>query len=1093
MNPSSNALARNLEALEHALGGRVVLPVERDQATHEPGASPEVLIEDGRGNRVRYHSARDPYREAEQALQNAAGAEAPSLVVIIGAGLGYLPEVVGKRFPDAHVLVIEPEPSFVRRMLSRYDWRPALTSGRLLMLVGPDYTGSSAAWRMVDSRPPVVIEHPVLARVRPAAIEEGRSVLKRIIFDARANAAARERFEGPYLVNTLRNVPVLAREADAAALDARFERVPAVVVAAGPSLDRRIDELRALQDRAVIVAVDTAARPLLSSGVRPHLVVALDPSALNARHLEGLPVDPGTWLAAECSLHPSAFASFTGRTFCFRVAEHEPWPWLRGIGLDAGLLRAWGSVLTTAFDFALRMGCDPIVFVGADLAYTDDRPYSRRTIYEEDWARETARGHDLRALWRRWMTTATSREAAVDGTEAVTSPRLVAFRGWIVEAASHATRRVINATGGGILRGGRIEQLSLRQAIELTGPRVDRSALDAIWRSSASAATRTRVAALALDELQRGAHPEVRDRWRTICETSGLDLDDVLSATARRLATADHVPPLPVTPYLLPPHLPERLALFRSFVLSAPAPDWLVESRAAGAGLSFGDAMRQAASALQDVASTLPSQLAADRPAHVSASLPLTALSGTDLATFRGWLRFEGHLGAVLGDQPPLLPQKADPLFAVPETPWADEPVEGAATIAGEALRCAAVLEWGMVAAAGEETSGFDIDGAGVFDLLDREGRTRLLGAAALSIAASQVTGEALEGSDGVACRLRLEGDGGDVAIGAARGVRMRYLMRALTGLLLDEDPHRQAGVARRPPTAHALSIEGGGVRWRLDLDPAGESAMSRTRFLAATRTAPRMVLSDRLPRGLAACTLNAHEAVLGAVHTHESFAVDENGSVRQLSTWPRPLIAEVPWGTEGGALAWHGAEEGSYIMVRRTASAEPEISPVAFGPSWPLVEADGRTLWSSYFGGLWSWHPDGASRLEADIPPTMGIRRQAGGVRLDPITRRGTSVVRMPLSEALLWYPDTGHVDALALGPAGVSWSISVDDGWTAEGHPHADLVRITSPSGRAFALACYFPFSVAWAGRSLVVLSTTSGIVLFFPRLRDVLEAWS
>jgi hypothetical protein len=103
------------------------------------------------------------------------------------------------------------------------------------------------------------------------------------------------------------------------------------------------------------------------------------------------------------------------------------------------------------------------------------------------------------------------------------------------------------------------------------------------------------------------------------------------------------------------------------------------------------------------------------------------------------------------------------------------------------------------------------------------------------------------------------------------------------------------------------------------------------------------------------------------------------------------------------------------------------------------------------------------------------------------------SGTIRMPLREALLWRRGTGRIDPLALGPEGVSWSISIGAGWTAEGHPHADLVRITSPAGRAFELACYFPFSVAWAGRSLVVVSTTSAEVLFFPRLRDILEAWT
>jgi hypothetical protein len=93
---------------------------------------------------------------------------------------------------------------------------------------------------------------------------------------------------------------------------------------------------------------------------------------------------------------------------------------------------------------------------------------------------------------------------------------------------------------------------------------------------------------------------------------------------------------------------------------------------------------------------------------------------------------------------------------------------------------------------------------------------------------------------------------------------------------------------------------------------------------------------------------------------------------------------------------------------------------------------------------------------------------------------------------EASIWRRGADRVDPLPLGPEGVSWSISERDGWIAEAHPHADLIRITTPTGRTFDLACFFPFSVAWAGPSLVVVSTTSGHVLLFPNVRHVLSAW-
>src|SRR5439155_23928291 len=127
-------------------------------------------------------------------------------------------------------------------------------------------------------------------------------------------------------------------------------------------------------------------RPLLAAGIPPHVAVAVDPSDLNAQHLRDLPDTRGVWLVAEASVDPTVFPQFARRTFTFRVSNHHPWPWLDEHGLGRGQLQAWGSVLTTAFDLACKAGCNPIVFAGADLAYTGGLLYCRNTVYEPEWS-----------------------------------------------------------------------------------------------------------------------------------------------------------------------------------------------------------------------------------------------------------------------------------------------------------------------------------------------------------------------------------------------------------------------------------------------------------------------------------------------------------------------------------------------------------------------------------------------------------------------------------------------------------------------------------------------------------------------------------
>ena len=59
----------------------------------------------------------------------------------------------------------------------------------------------------------------------------------------------------------------------------------------------------------------------------------------------------------------------------FCTFENSALPSLSDLLGHKGTLRAWGSVATMALDFALRLGCNPVIFVGQDLAHSYGRTY----------------------------------------------------------------------------------------------------------------------------------------------------------------------------------------------------------------------------------------------------------------------------------------------------------------------------------------------------------------------------------------------------------------------------------------------------------------------------------------------------------------------------------------------------------------------------------------------------------------------------------------------------------------------------------------------------------------------------------------------
>jgi len=441
---------------------------------------------------------------------------APPVAALIGCGHGALLDQLEARNPVPRIVLFEPDVAVARAVAAAGSRPSRVAAGTLRVLAGPAYAGASELPRQfTDLHTAALFVDPDLESQRPDEVARARALLDRLRFEASANQGARTASAARYLLHTLANAPRLARESDAGALAGLFPGLPAIVVAAGPSLDRNVHDLALVRDRAVIVACDTAARPLIAAGIEPTFIVASDSSRANAGHLSSLPPSR-SWLVAEGSLHPSAFVHFDRRVFAFRVSDHAPWPWLREIDLDRVRLDTWGSVATTAYSLAHALGCDPVVLAGADFAFTGERPYCRGTSFEPLWASWAGGGSDYRSIWQaliaRWPEV---HEVDVHGRPVRTAPHLVSFRDWLRgRAAEPAAPRLVNATGAGILSGPRIEQSLACEALRSSPVLDPRVFDDAIGRAHRSARGDTGRLLSRVDRVLAGGEPDTIAAWQ---------------------------------------------------------------------------------------------------------------------------------------------------------------------------------------------------------------------------------------------------------------------------------------------------------------------------------------------------------------------------------------------------------------------------------------------------------------------------------------------------------------------------------------------------------------------------------------------------
>lgn len=427
------------------------------------------------------NSLYDPVKEAER-LAGSLVFDEGTVCVCLGVGTGHLIEALLDR--TDRLIIIEPQIWRLRLFFSRSVREELLDPARAAWVAADDPLRlNMACWTLLDGERDrrlafVNVPHSDQDRLEPVRrqiIQTHETILR----DTLAQQVQSRQWFG----NILANIPCVAESADLSELENLFKGVPVFLCAAGPSLSKNAAQLKRVQDRALIAAVDTAAGTLFRLGVTPHLIITVDTNRANLRDFEGIPEDWLSAVHAVCDrvVYPEIprknFAGrFFGRTVNAVVDLEGRVSW-RWTALDAltdrlvgpmGVWQSGGSVAANAFDLARVMGCSPLILVGQDLAYSGGRLHSSGVGYEGEWLRSMGR---FTSLETKIHAEKKKKDAPVfvkayDGTELRSNPVLVNNLHWFERTIAYGNmQNVYNATEGGAAVTG-AEPIVLSEAVE---------------------------------------------------------------------------------------------------------------------------------------------------------------------------------------------------------------------------------------------------------------------------------------------------------------------------------------------------------------------------------------------------------------------------------------------------------------------------------------------------------------------------------------------------------------------------------------------------------------------------------------------------
>ena len=171
---------------------------------------------------------------------------------------------------------------------------------------------------------------------------------------------------------------------------APFKDRPFVVVSAGPSLAKNYELLKDVQDRCVIVANDAVLKKLLSNGIRPHIVCALERGIatydlLFKDTVQEYPEECGEILLisqAVCS--PKLFGTWPGPKMIVGKGEVPVDQWFIVGTIHGRVIPSGSSVAHMCFGVAVTMGASSIALIGQDLAYGEEGVSHVSGVFSEE-------------------------------------------------------------------------------------------------------------------------------------------------------------------------------------------------------------------------------------------------------------------------------------------------------------------------------------------------------------------------------------------------------------------------------------------------------------------------------------------------------------------------------------------------------------------------------------------------------------------------------------------------------------------------------------------------------------------------------------
>lgn len=380
------------------------------------------------------------------------GIDKNTIWILLGYGFGYLVDKIMEEVGEqAKILVIEPNHVFLEQQL-QIRGKTKADFNNIKYITNQD----------IDRFEEIVREHFVLEELMnlnfialngyiefyPVNSSYYMNKMTEIRSEKFIEQNTMKAFSKKKITNLMNNIEAIKTSYDIRQHKEKYKGIPAVIVSAGPSLNKNIEHLKYF--KGLILCMGRSSTALTQIGIKPDILVSLDPTDLvyetfmdnKGSDTPLITIGEGNDLVVK---HNQGI-----KYFLKGPSDMEE----KLLGINClERIPSGGSVANFAASVAEYLGCSPIVFIGQDLAYTDNKEHASMCVSSID-AEDAGRNRIYQYV------------EGYHGDQVVTDMTLLKYLRWFeVFISEHPDTLFINATEGGAKIQGTM-QMTLEEVIQ---------------------------------------------------------------------------------------------------------------------------------------------------------------------------------------------------------------------------------------------------------------------------------------------------------------------------------------------------------------------------------------------------------------------------------------------------------------------------------------------------------------------------------------------------------------------------------------------------------------------------------------------------